>query len=586
MAPLWAVSPVAAHAASPARGLDLGSLTLEGVAREATITLTIPRARKFLPSAKGLPGRRGLEVDLPLPAETINEALRTLPEELEYSLEPLEHGHRLRIVHHTAELRWSARLRGGTYKVRVGPESEETRLRKLAARVQQPIPIPANLGPLLELWQDAERATSDGDLAMARRLWEKLAEHPAHRDLARLRLADLFVISGHVNEALVRLRSVSRDHPRSTGAALARITSLQLEAITGLGAPKPAQVVLAATSGDRSFYEAFTWMRSTEVFVLLDAADRGLHFFPEDERFPAPLASAAKQERERLLAAAVGVPAIFGDHVEAIVQYEAWQSRLEGHPARAQIEMEIATAYLNAGLPRPAIALLRAGLSARPSSREEARIIDQLIDAYHQLDELEHEQEVLMFQLRQHPNAPGLVARVRDFGLGSRRMHGIEMTLARLDKLLAAAPNNRVRRAVLTTNADLCMAWGSQAQQTRALERLRDVGFDDEATRAPALALALSRVGRRAEAIPMLRAWIARTTDAELRDEMGYELALAELQDGNTADGEKILRTLSSHATHWGRVARARLRERGLETVVLGLESNNSRPTTGQEANG
>ena len=84
----------------------------------------------------------------------------------------------------------------------------------------------------------------------------------------------------------------------------------------------------------------------------------------------------------------------------------------------------------------------------------------------------------------------------------------------------------------------------------------------------------------------MLRAWIARSTDAELRDEMGYVLAMAEIEDGNRRDGEKILRTLAIHSTHWGRVARARLRERGLEQIVLGLESQNGVTLKGKEADG
>ena len=64
---------------------------------------------------------------------------------------------------------------------------------------------------------------------------------------------------------------------------------------------------------------------------------------------------------------------------------------------------------------------------------------------------------------------------------------------------------------------DAAAAVARVASEFRALERLRAVGYDAEERRAPHLALALARVGRRAEAIPMLRAWIARTTDAEMR---------------------------------------------------------------------
>ena len=575
-----------AHAA-PADGVaDRGSMTLHGVAREAVLDFKLPRKPAFSPTAKGLPGRRGLEVDLPIPAQEADAYLSKLPEELEYSVLPLEDGVRIRMVHGAAELRWSSRLKKRTYRIRIGPESEETRLRKLAARVQQAIPVPAKLGSLLELWEDAERATSRGDLAMARRLWEKLAEHPEHRDLARLRLAELFVISGHVNEALERLRSVSRDHPRSTGAALARLTALHLEAVTEDEPPRAGQVVLAATSGDRSFYEAFTWMRSTEVFILLDAADRGLHFFPAMDHFPDMLQDNARIEHNRLIAAAIGVPALFGDDIETIVQFEAWADKLDKHPQKAQLQQEAASAYLRVGLARPSIELLRGALSRRPTSYEEARIIGQLIEAYLQLDEAKHAHEVLAFQIEKHPRAPGLSAQIRDFGVNVRRTAGIDEALARLDAMHKIAGTPTLQKAILGTGAELATAWGSPAQVVRALERLQAVGFEDEGEQAPTLALGLSRIGRRSEAIPMLRAWIARSTDAELRDEMGYVLAMAEIEDGNRRDGEKILRTLATHSTHWGRVARARLRERGLEQIVLGLESKNGATLRGKEADG
>jgi tetratricopeptide (TPR) repeat protein len=561
-------------------------MTLLGVAREAVLDFKLPRKPAFSPTATGLPGRRGLEVDLPISVEQAEGYLRSLPEELEYNLLPLEDGVRIRMVHGAAELRWSSRLNRRTYRIRIGPESEETRLRKLAARVQQAIPVPAKLGPLLELWEDAERATSRGDLALARRLWEKLAEHPEHRDLARLRLAELFVISGHVNEALERLRSVSRDHPRSTGAALARLTALHLEAVTEDKSPKIGQVVLAATSGDRSFYEAFTWMRSTEVFILLDAADRALHRFPATESFPSMLQGNARIEHNRLISAAIGVPALFGNDIETIVQFEAWEGDMDGHPQKDQLEQEAASAYLRVGLARPSIKLLRAALSRRPTSYQEARVIGQLIEAYVQLDEVNHAQEVMSFQLENHPRAPGLDAQLRDFGVAVRRTAGVDEALIRLDTMLKLASTTPLQKAILSTSVELASAWGSPAQAVRALERLQTLGFDDEGTHAPALALGLSRIGRRGEAIPMLRAWIARSTDAELRDEMGYVLAMAEIEDGNRRDGEKILRTLAIHSTHWGRVARARLRERGLEQIVLGLESQNGVTLKGKEADG
>ena len=61
-------------------------MTLLGVAREAVLDFKLPRKPAFSPTATGLPGRRGLEVDLPISVEQAEGYLRSLPEELEYNL--------------------------------------------------------------------------------------------------------------------------------------------------------------------------------------------------------------------------------------------------------------------------------------------------------------------------------------------------------------------------------------------------------------------------------------------------------------------------------------------------------------------
>ena len=127
-----------------------------------------------------------------------------------------------------------------------------------------------------------------------------------------------------------------------------------------------------------------------------------------------------------LVSAAVGVPALFGNDIETIVQFEAWEGDMDGHPQKDQLEQEAASAYLRVGLARPSIKLLRAALSRRPTSYEEARVIGQLIEAYVQLDEVNHAQEVMSFQLENHPRAPGLDAQLRDFGVAVRRTAGVD----------------------------------------------------------------------------------------------------------------------------------------------------------------
>src|SRR5262249_53313466 len=152
--------------------------------------------------------------------------------------------------------------------------------------IMRPMPEPTELGAELEVWQEAERVTMAGDLPEARRRWERLVGVPRFADLATVRIAELYVASGHVNEALSRLRGVSRGYPRSTGAALARLDVLQLEAITGLGVAAPEQVDIAVDAVERHGFGAYARLRAAAVLRELDAPALALERMPTVDTLP------------------------------------------------------------------------------------------------------------------------------------------------------------------------------------------------------------------------------------------------------------------------------------------------------------
>lgn len=568
---LW-VTPQLARAQDP-----VAAQRLEGVAREVRIEIVVPPRAAFAPAAEGLPGGRAVEALLPIRPEQLADALDRYPGEMTVTTTPVRGGVLARFAHPRRDLRWSSARRGDRWILRLGPESEESRLRNLAEALRAPIPAPQDLGAQLELWHEAEKAMAAGELELALKLWEKLGEDASLRDLAQLRSAEVFVLSGHVEEALFQLREVSREHPRSTGAALARLTALHLEAITGEGDPTAAQVVIAATSGSRNRFHAFTWLRAAEVLRELDRAELALHHLPRPEQLPdAGTEAQAREVRNRLVEATIGHAAAAEDPIALIAQYDAWEQARREHPDAARLDRLAARAYARLGLYHQAVALLREQLSHEQPAALEAQAVDALARAYYGLDELEHLRAVVGYLLDHHVDAPGLDDRLRQLLLAEHRAGGIEQAWSQAERSLGRTTAPELRRALLAAQIDLAQAYGTPAQALAALERLARIGFDDEDLRAPQLAVALARAGRDAEAEPRLRAWIARVTDPERRDEMAYVLAEVEMRRGQADDADAILRAIARHETRWGRVARARLRELALEQIVGTLERSNA----------
>lgn len=551
-------------------------VTVTGVSREAQLSVKVP-AGAAKPRATLLPGHRALDVVLPLPEPEADKIVSALPDELKVETRPVEGGTRVRIVHAERELRFAEGHGKAKYVLAVGPESEETRLRRLADRVQRPIVTPNNLGAHLELWEEAERATSEGELELAKRLWDKLAEAPELADLAKLRVAELYVISGHVNEALERLRFVSRHYPRTSGAALARLTALNLQAIIGEADATPPAVIIAASAGNRQRFRPFAWLRATQVLTELEASELALDNFPRMEQLPEEWREVAKQERDRVVASAIGIPATSGEPFAAVVQFRAWSAELEDHPEYDAIARVVAESYLELGLHAPAIPLLRRQLSAFPDASAEAEVLTQLAESYHAIGDLEHEIEVVRFMVAQHPSAPGTARAVRDVTLHTWTERGLDGARTLAANLRRSTRRDEVQRAAFAAEIELLAAEGTPAQLVQVLESMRAIGFDDPELREPQLAMALARDGRAAQAEPKLRDWINRSTDPERRDEMAYLLANAEIALGRDRDADRILEALGQHATDWGRVARARLRERALERLVSGLEATNDK---------
>lgn len=546
----------------------------------------------FEPSVSLMPGARAVEAFVPVDADTLEKAMQRYPSDMGVSVMPVEHGLRVRFTHPDTDLLLATHRSGRHLLLLFGPASESHRLRALANDLQRPIPMPDELGAQLELWQDAERATGSGKLELALKLWEKLAEDPLLRDLARLRAAELFVISGHIEEALHQLREVSRNHPRSTGAALARLTALHLEAITGEGDPSPAQVVIAATSGSRHRFHAFTWLRAAAVLRELDHSDLALHHFPRPDQITGDGAVAARASRDALVEAALGRQIARGDHIAVITRFEAWDREIEEHPRADTLRAHAAESYATLGLHDRAIPLLRAQLSGATEidkaaeDAREALVVNALARAYAAtgVTELDHLRAVVAYQVKTHPKAPAVADRLRALVLVERAAAatdddpqlGVSAAWSRADALIKLTRDPALRRAAVAAQVDVAQAWGTPEQVVNALQRLDALGFDDPARRETEFAVALARAGRHAEAEPRLRAVIARTTDPERRDEMAYLLAEVDAATDRDDDANAILRALAGHETRWGRVARARLRERALHDVVDALERRNA----------
>ncbi len=550
----------------PARA-NAGDPELTGVRRVVEIDLPAAGAPYTLP------GARGISVDVSVEPSEVEAAIQDLPDPFWAHVLAIEGGTRLTLWHPENELSYSDTNDRSGYHMRVGTQDDETRLRGLARGARRAIPSPPGLGPHLELWNEAQTESTRGSLRRARRLWEKLGTIPEVRDLAALRLAQLFVTSGHVNEALARLRQVSRDHPRSPGAALARIGALELQAVTGEGKPSPGQVLIAASSVSQRTYQGYTWLQAARAFSAMDRHDLALAHWPVDPIIPKGFLASAILLREDIVAATLGVPAARGDSRAVVARYRAWKPMVDVHPDRDALLALVGDACLALGLPTAAADVLRQRLAFGHPSAEEARIVGGMADAFAMAGDLTRHREAVHYQLATHPTDPSVPFLVRALAIREWQDVGLDAALAWLATVREGAKDPAHKRKTLGLEIALLAIGAHTDRLVSALEAMERIGFDDPDRRGPQLALALARAGRAAAATPRLRRFIGRITDPESQDRMAYHLAEAEIAQGRAEDGDRILDVISRHGTRWGLIARARREERGLQRVVATLES-------------
>lgn len=545
---------------------------LGNVERQLSLELPIT---SIDPVVRILPAGIGIEIDVRAPVADVQaaiaSAIETAPESWKIDARAVLGGTRARIVHRERNIAVAVGRAQGRVLVAFGALGEDARLRAFADAVRLPLPEPGELGADLEVWQDAERTVATAELSEAKRRWERLADVPQLADLAMLRIAELYIVSGHVNEALAQLRAVSRRFPRSSGAALARLDVLHLEALTGTGRADPDQVDVAAAVVDRASFEPFAAVRAAMVLREIGEHELALRHLPDPATLPPQWRREATALDEDLVASTVAAPALRGDPRATAIHYLRWGARLAGHPDSDRIDDIVADAHAALGLHARAVPLLRGRLRGMPDSVDEADIVARLAHAYRMLGDRVRAHEALDFQIAAHPGTPGLVAELRAEVIATARANGLATARARIGELRSRTTDADVHAALTTVAADIAEAWGSPAQIVQALSAMARDGWDEPEARAQAFAIALARAGRSIEAAPLLRAWIDRTADPDARDRLSYHLALCERALGHTADADRILGRIAIDGTRWGLVARARLREQTLAQTVATL---------------
>ncbi|HWB77715.1 MAG TPA: hypothetical protein VG755_22265 [Nannocystaceae bacterium] len=558
---------------------------LHGVERQVDLRLPLPA--KAHPRVVGLVGRTGVQIDVQLDEDVLDDALGSLEAPWRVATRPIVGGTRVVIVHPLRGVSIAAgRDREGVV-VAFGSDDEQFRLHVLADDIMRPMAEPEELSAELEVWQEAERVTMAGDLPEARRRWERLVDVPRFADLATVRIAELYVASGHVNEALARLRGVSRGYPRSSGAALARLDVLQLEAITGLGIAAPEQVDIAVDAIERPRFAAYARLRAAAVLRDLDAPALALQRMPENEELPTPWHVPATALREDLLALALAAPALRGDPRQSVIHWEAWSERLGAHAERAAIVDTVAAAHEQLALFDVALPLLQERLRSGPSAVDEADVVGRLAHAYRMQGDLARANEAIDFQVAAHPDAPGLVDEIHALAITTAASDGFPAARARLVELRGKTKNEPLIRALHRSEIELALGWGTPAQIVQCLssmpaapEAASDPTLDPIGRRdRHELAVALVRAGRHADAVGPLRGLVDRTADPQERDRLAYHLAVAELELGHEADAVRILERIAGDGTRWGLVARARLHERRLADAVALLSTSREEPT-------
>ena len=477
---------------------------------------------------------------------------------------------RTRVVlrHPTARLRAAAGTDEHAVEVRVGPESYASVLRRAAARARIPLPPVPDLGDKAAAWNEAERLLAAGELERALPRYERLARLGAARDLAQLRIAHVYVASGHVREARARLEGLVRRLPRTPGAALARIWDHYLAVLAGDRSADPDVVEVAVLALDRSAYAPFVAFMAALVLDEIGSPARALAIGPTPEDLAAPYREAVARARRRFLLHALA-DAVFVGHVrDAAMIAEAYPDELAAHPDAARAGAWAVEAWLGLADGERAEALARRLLALGPAPDDEGRIVALLAWSEALGNDFPKFAAALAFLAGFHPDAPDLTDLVRVFAARSYTVRGYDATstdLTRLAERAAGAPP--VRAVVLGALADLAVAAGRAEYAASALGAVTRGGTAvPERTRQ--LAAALADSGRNADAVPLLRQTVAATTDPELRDALAFVLARAEIDIGRPDDGEAILADLAQHGTRWGTIARLALRERELQRLL------------------
>ncbi len=589
---LLLAAPSAAKTAPRRRAATDGGPTVSaphvnGVQREQLLDLPAGPAGAD-ERVRALPGQLGLEIELAVSPGEVAQALDAIPTPWHVGAQAIDGGVRIRIVHPNGGVVFATGRTASTMRVAFGAADEQTRLRAFAGSVRQPLPEPDDLGAELEVWQDAERAMAAGELPDAKRLWQRLVEVPRLADLAALRIAELYVASGHINEALAQLREVASRHPRSTGAVLARLDILHLEVLTGAATPSVAQIDIAANIIDRAEFDGFSGVRAAMVLRDLGLHHAALARLPDPTALPTTLLSATEALRQDLVALTLVGPVLRGDPRGTAIQWDIWSTQLGVLAEHDAITDLVAEAHEQLGLFETALPLLQARLRVQPSPRTEADLVGRVAHIYRMLGDVERASFSVEFQLTAHPDAPGLLPEIAALAVTRCDRDGLAAARSWLADARKRATSASTSLAIDALEDELVLGWGTSAQIVHTLSSASDTSLANNsatsasmqptskdpvtaARHAHALAVALVRVGRHAQAADLLRSLAGRTADPAERDRLAYHLAVAEQGLGHDADAHKILVHISTHGTRFGQLAVARLQEQRLAAAAKRL---------------
>jgi tetratricopeptide (TPR) repeat protein len=579
----WGVSTAARRAKRTASdSVVTAAAHVTGVERELVVVL--PVAPGLPATAQPLPAGLGIEIEIATEAAALAGPLDDLGPPWIVTSQAREGGTRIRITHPSPSVVFTTQRKPEGLLVSLGVANEETRLRELGAMIRRPLPTPSDLGPELEVWHEAERALAEADLPEAKRLWERLAEVPRIADVAALRIAELYIVSGHVGEALSQLRGVARNHPRTAGAALARLDILHLETLTGVATSSLEQIDVAATVANAGELAGLVALRTAMVLHAMDLDSAALVRLPDPDAVAGPWREVALDLRRDLLALALLGPALRGDPRGTVIQWNRWKDSLDEAAGREQLVDLVSASHEALGLFDEALVLLQERLRTISRPADEAELIGRMIHAYRMLGDIERAAYAIEFQSMTHPSAPGLVPEIAAHAISRAARDGLGPARVWLGSVRSRAGSPVEARALEAIDAELVLAWGTPAQIVQRLSPnadgeptpLMQPHSNDPITatrHARALAVALVRTGRHAAAAPALRELAGRTADPAERDRLSYYLALAEAGLGNADDARTIHRHVASHGTFYSRLSTLRLQEERLAKAVSALES-------------